>query len=62
MVDVSETLRGVLSTILANPLYLLMIVGGVALIIILLVVRRIHKIHSEEVFVHQAWGAKWKGR
>ncbi len=45
-----------------NPAYLILAVGGVALFIILLVARHIHKIHSEEIFVHQAWGANWKGR
>jgi hypothetical protein len=55
-----------LDTIIAlfteNPVYLLLGVGGVALLIILLVARHIHRIHSEEIFVHQAWGANWKGR
>ncbi|HKZ89467.1 MAG TPA: hypothetical protein VJ300_04325 [Thermoplasmata archaeon] len=45
-----------------NPVYLILAVGGASLMIILLVVRRIHKIRSEEIFVHQAWGANWKGR
>ena len=45
-----------------NPAYLILAVGGVAFFIILLVARYIHKIHSEEIFVHQAWGANWKGR
>ena len=62
MADFGEMLNGFLSPILQNPLYLLLTVGGIALVVILLVVHRIHKIHSEVIFVHQAWGAKWKGR
>ena len=62
MADPGEMLDGFFSPILQNPLYLLLTVGGIALISILIVVHRIHKIHSEEIFVHQAWGAKWKGR
>ncbi len=48
--------------ILNNPAYLMLTIGGVALLIILIVAHHIHKIHSEEIFVHQAWGANWKGR
>lgn len=62
MADIVETLEGFFSSILPNPLYLLLTVGAIAFFIILLVVHRIHKIHSEDIFVHQAWGAKWKGR
>lgn len=62
MADVAETLKGLVSPILENPLYLLLAVSGVALFVILLVVHRIHKIQSDDIFVHQAWGAKWKGR
>lgn len=62
MADFGEMLNGFFSPILQNPLYLLLTVGGFALVVILLVVHRIHKIHSEDIFLHQAWGAKWKGR
>jgi len=62
MADFGEMLNGFLSPILQNPLYLLLTLGGIALVVILLVVHRIHQIHSEDIFVHQAWGAKWKGR
>ncbi len=62
MADPLATVNGFFSSILENPLYLLLTVGAIALFILLLVARRIHKIHSEEIFVHQAWGANWKGR
>ena len=53
---------GFFSSILQNPAYLLLAVGLIALFILMLVVHHIHKIRSEDIFVHQAWGAKWKGR
>lgn len=62
MADALAAVNDFFSTILNNPLYLFVTVGGLALFIILLVAHRIHKIHSEEIFVHQAWGANWKGR
>ena len=62
MADLSSAANGFFSTILGNPAYLLLTIGGIALFIILLVAYRIHKIHSEEIFVHQAWGSNWKGR
>ena len=51
-----------LDTIVHNPVYLLVTVGAIALFILAVVAHRIHKIHSQEIFVHQAWGANWKGR
>jgi hypothetical protein len=51
-----------LLALLTDPVYFLLAVGGVALLLVLLVARHIHRIHSEEIFIHQAWGAKWKGR
>ncbi len=62
MADPLGTVEHFVSSILQNPVYLLLTVAGVALFILLLVAHRIHKIHSEEIFVHQAWGANWKGR
>lgn len=62
MADLGSVLNDFFRSIVENPVYLMLVVGGVALFIILLVARRIHKIHSEEIFVHQAWGANWKGR
>lgn len=62
MADAGSFLDGLISTLTQNPVYLIVAVGGMALLIILLVVRHIHKIRSEEIFIHQAWGANWKGR
>ncbi len=62
MADTGTTVGSFLDTIVHNPVYFLLTVSAVALFILLLVAHRIHKIHSEEIFVHQAWGANWKGR
>ncbi|TMA04929.1 MAG: hypothetical protein E6J93_05445 [Methanobacteriota archaeon] len=62
MADPLGTLGSIFSTILGNPTYLLLTISGFALFALLVVVHHIHKIHSEEIFVHQAWGANWKGR
>ena len=62
MADPLGTLDGILSTIMGNPMYLLLAISGFALFALLVVAHRIHKIQSEEIFVHQAWGANWKGR
>jgi hypothetical protein len=50
------------SSLAQNPVYLLLFVGGIALLIVLILARHIHKIRGQEIFVHQAWGANWKGR
>jgi hypothetical protein len=55
-------LEGLISTLTSNPAYLLGAIGGIALLVILIVAHHIHKIHSEEIFIHQAWGSNWKGR
>ena len=47
---------------LNNPVYLFLSIGVVALLLLAIIAHHIHKIHSQEVFVHQAWGANWKGR
>jgi len=62
MADPLGTVNGFFSTILGNPVYLLLTIGGLALFALLVVAHHIHKIRSEEIFVHQAWGANWKGR
>ena len=62
MADPGGAMNGFFSSIVQNPVYFLLTVGGLALFVLLLVAHRIHKIHSQEIFVHQAWGAKWKGR
>lgn len=62
MTDLLSTVNGFFSTVLGNPVYTFLMVGGLALFMLLVVAHRIHKIRSEEIFVHQAWGANWKGR
>ncbi len=62
MADSLGTVNGFVSTILGNPVYLLVMLGGLAFFALLVVVHHIHKIRSEEIFVHQPWGANWKGR
>lgn len=62
MADLGTAVTEFFSTILSNPLYLLLFVGGIALLALLILAHHIHKIRSEEIFVHQAWGANWKGR
>jgi hypothetical protein len=62
MADLAGTIQGFFATILENSLYLLLTIGLISLIFIALVAHRIHKIHSQDIFLHQAWGANWKGR
>jgi len=62
MVDYLGTLEGYLSAIAQNPVYLLLAVGVASLLMLVIVLHHIHKIHREDIFVHQAWGANWKGR
>lgn len=62
MADLATMVNDFFAFLSQNPLYLLAFAGGVALFFILILVRHIHKIRSEDIFVHQAWGANWKGR
>ncbi len=62
MASVWESITGFLDAIASNPLYLLAVLSLIALLIIWLTVHYIRKIRGQEVWVHQAWGAKWKGR
>ncbi len=62
MADFATTVQQFFGLILTNPLYMLLTVGLIALLFLAIIVLKIHKIHSEEIFVHQAWGANWKGR
>lgn len=62
MADVGATIQQFFSSILGDPLYLLLFVGLIALGLLVLIAHHIHKIRSQEIFVHQAWGANWKGR
>ena len=62
MADLGTTINDFLTTITRNPVYLLLTVGIIAGLLLAIVAHHIHKIHSQEIFVHQAWGANWKGR
>jgi len=57
-----ESIVGFLDEIVKNPAYLFLFVGLILLLIIALVVHHIRKIRNQDIWVHQAWGAKWKGR
>src|SRR5947199_49797 len=50
MADPLGTVNGFFSTILGNPVYLLLTIGGLALFALLVVAHPTHKIHSEEIF------------
>jgi len=62
MADLGTAIEQFFSSIASNPLYLLLFAGSVAAVIMLVIAHHIHKIRSQEIFVHQAWGANWKGR
>ena len=62
MADFATSVNDFFAFLFANPGYLLLLAGGIAAFVIFVVARHIHKIRSEDIFVHQAWGANWKGR
>ncbi len=62
MADFGTAVEQFFGSIASNPVYLLLTVGLVALLALLIIAVHIHKIRSQEIFVHQAWGANWKGR
>lgn len=62
MASVWESIVGFLDEIGRNPAYLFLLLGFIFLLIIAIVVHHIRKIRNQDVWVHQAWGAKWKGR
>ncbi len=62
MADLATTINEFFSSILGNPLYLLLAIALVVLLALVVIAHHIHKIRSQEIFVHQAWGANWKGR
>jgi hypothetical protein len=62
MPDLLGTLEGYLSTIAQNPAYLLLTVGAISVLMLVIVLHHIHKIHRQDIYIHQAWGADWKGR
>ncbi len=62
MADLGTTITEFFASIARNPVYLLLTIGGIALVLLAAIALHIHRIHSQEIFVHQAWGANWKGR
>ena len=62
MADFLGTLEGYLSTIVQSPVYLLLSVGAISVLMLVIVLHHIHKIHGEDIYIHQPWGANWKGR
>ncbi len=62
MADLGTLIGEFFGSLGQNPVYLLLFIGGVALVFILVLALHIHKIRSQEIFVHQAWGANWKGK
>jgi hypothetical protein len=62
MASVWESIVGFLDEIGRNPAYLFLLLGLIFLLIIAMVVHHIRKIRNQDIWVHQAWGAKWKGR
>src|SRR2546427_4485456 len=62
MASIWESIVGFLDSIGRNPAYLMLFLGFILLLIIALVVHHIRKIRNQDIWVHQAWGAKWKGR
>ncbi len=62
MASVWDDIVGFLSAIGSNPAYLFLMLGLILLLVIVLVVLHIRKIRNQDIWVHQAWGAKWKGR
>ena len=62
MASIWESIVGFLDAIASNPAYLFLLLALIMLLMIWIVVRHIRKIRDQEVWIHQAWGAKWKGR
>ena len=62
MADLSQILVGFLDALARNPAYLFLFFAFIVLLILWITVRHIRSLRNEEIFVHQAWGAKWKGR
>ena len=60
--DFGTTVQQFFSALFVDPLFLLLLIGLIALGLVVLLALHIHRIHSEEIFLHQAWGANWKGR
>ncbi|OGS51185.1 MAG: hypothetical protein A3K65_05665 [Euryarchaeota archaeon RBG_16_68_12] len=62
MADVWQSIVDFLSAIASNPAYLLLFIALIILLMVAIVVHHIRKIRNQEPWIHQAWGANWKGR
>jgi hypothetical protein len=62
MADVWHSIVDFLAAIASNPAYLFLLIALIILLMIAIVVHHIRKIRNQEPWIHQAWGAKWKGR
>ncbi len=62
MPDVWQSIVDGLVAIASNPLYLLALIALIVLLMIAILVHHIRKIRNEDAWIHQPWGAKWKGR
>jgi len=62
MASIWESIVEFLNGIGRNPAYLFLFLGFIFLLILAIVVHHIRKIRNQDIWVHQAWGAKWKGR
>jgi len=62
MASIWEQIVGFLDAIATNPAYLFLLLALIFVLIIAIVVHHIWKIRHEYIWVHQAWGANWKGR
>ena len=61
MADVGTAIQQFFASLLADPLTLLLLMGLIAVGLFLLIALHIDRIRSEDIFVHEAWGANWKG-
>jgi len=53
---------GFLDEIGRKPAYLFLFLGLIFLLILIVVIQHIRRIRNRDIWVHQAWGAKDKGR
>lgn len=62
MPDIWQSIVDGLAAIAWNPLYLMALIALIVLLMVAIVVHHIRKIRNQEPWIHQAWGANWKGR
>jgi len=62
MAEPWSSIVGFLEALGSNFAYLLLFLGFIVLLIIWLMVHHIRRIRSQDIWIHQSWGAKWRGR